>query len=127
MDAVKGRLMDFLGHIGLDKSVFEREAGLANGFVDKTNSRMRKSSLNAISARFPQLNTDWLMTGQGEMLKDVPVSAVKEQDLVPQLLDRIDKLIEIHERDASNLERLLSIMMDNGVFEKTADKHTSSM
>lgn len=120
MDAVRGRLLEFLDHLGLDKSVFEREAGLANGFVDKTNARMRKSSLNAISARFPQLNTDWLMTGQGEMLKDTKEVAFDEKNLVPQLIDRIDKLIAIHEQDAKNLERLLSIMMDKGHFEKTA-------
>ena len=111
----------------MDKSVFEREAGLANGFVDKTNARMRKSSLTAISQRFPQLNTDWLLTGRGEMLQEVTTVQPENENLVSQLLDRIDKLISIHEQDARNLERLLSIMMDNGDFEKNTKKRISSI
>lgn len=117
MDAVKGRLLDFLAHLSMDKSVFEREAGLANGFVNNTNSRMRKSSLKAISTRFPQLNTNWLLTGEGQMLRDVPMQA-SENSLVDMLLERIDKLIALHERDAKNMEQLLSIMSEKGLFEK---------
>ena len=127
MDAVKDRLLEFLKHINMDKSVFEREAGLANGFVDKTNARMRKSSLTAISQRFPQLNTDWLLTGRGEMLQEVTTVQPENENLVSQLLVRIDKLISIHEQDARNLERLLSIMMDNGDFEKNTKKRISSI
>lgn len=129
MDAVKSRLVEFLEYKGLDKSVFERMCGLANGFVDKTNSRMRKSSLNSISATFPELNTDWLMSGKGEMIIEVESEPKQETSEVMALLQRIDKLIEIHERDtiinernSKNMERLLTLLLERSGFseEKTA-------
>lgn len=129
MDAVKSRLVEFLEYKGLDKSVFERMCGLANGFVDKTNSRMRKTSLNSISATFPDLNTEWLMSGRGEMIRDVQDNEPEPQSEVMALLQRIDKLIEIHERDtiinernSKNMERLLTLLLDRSGFskEKTA-------
>ncbi|MBQ8969238.1 MAG: hypothetical protein IJ064_05860 [Bacteroidaceae bacterium] len=132
MDAVKSRLVEFLKYKGLDKSVFERMCGLANGFVDKTNSRMRKTSLNSISTTFPELNTEWLMSGKGEMIIDVDVKPEQETSEVMALLQRIDKLIEIHERDvavheqnAKNVDRLLSLLLERSVSsepEQTKEK-----
>lgn len=113
MDAVKNRLVEFLDYKGLDKSVFERMCGLANGFVDKTNSRMRRSSLNMISAQFPELNTDWLLSGEGDMIQETKrAQDHEEQNDIKALLQRIDKLLEVHERDSRNIERLITLLME---------------
>jgi len=122
MDGTKERLIQFIAHLGLDKSVFEREAGLANGFVDKTNSHMRKTSISAITNRWPQLNADWLTTGQGEMLREIQLP---KSDSISNLIERIDRLIEVQERQAKNTERLLELIL-----QREADapkKKTSSM
>ena len=124
MDGTKERLLQFISHLGLDKSVFEREAGLANGFVDKTNSRMRKTSLNAITGRWPQLNGDWLMSGEGDMLREALPTG--QPSSIDSLIDRIDKLIEVQERQARNTERLLEILISRESTE-IPKKRTSSM
>ena len=122
MDAVKSRLVEFLDYKGLDKSVFERMCGLANGFVDKTNARMRRTSLNAISSHSPELNTNWLMSGNGDMLNEC-IEPTKEQapnSEVADLIARIDKLIEVHERDSKNIERLLTLLERSAFREEAA-------
>lgn len=124
MDGTKERLLQFIAHLGMDKSVFEREAGLANGFVDKTNSRMRKSSLTAITNRWPQLNADWLITGEGEMVSESQVQ--NSPSAIDALISRIDKLIEVQERQSRNMERLLEILVKDGDSEKPM-KRTSSL
>lgn len=124
MDGTKERLLQFISYLGLDKSVFEREAGLANGFVDKTNSRMRKTSLNAITGRWPQLNGDWLMSGEGDMLREALPTG--QPSSIDSLIDRIDKLIEVQERQARNTERLLEILISRESTE-IPKKRTSSM
>lgn len=70
MEGTRSRLLKFVEHTRLGKGAFEREAGLSNGFLDKTTDRIRKGSLNMISSRFPELNMDWIINGRGEMIKD---------------------------------------------------------
>lgn len=65
---MKDRLMLFINHIGVEKSVFERNSKLSNGFVDKAGDGIRSSSLKAMSHAYPELNTDWVKTGNGDML-----------------------------------------------------------
>lgn len=49
---------------------FERACGLSNGYVHKIKNSVGKRGLLDIQRKFPELNTDWLLTGEGEMLND---------------------------------------------------------
>ncbi len=42
---------------------------MSNGFVNNVGDSIRESSLAKITARYPELNTNWLKTGEGKMLK----------------------------------------------------------
>ncbi|WP_285815621.1 XRE family transcriptional regulator [Phocaeicola sartorii] len=70
MENLKERLLFFISKLGINKAQFEKEVGVSNGFVDKAGDNTRKSSLDRISIRYPQLNINWLLTGEGEMLKN---------------------------------------------------------
>lgn len=72
MDGVKERLLSFIKGIGIEKSVFERTAGLSNGFVDKVTDNIRSKSLAAIANAYPQLNMDWIKTGEGSPI--IPIT-----------------------------------------------------
>lgn len=61
--------MRFIESQGLKKATFERLCGLSNGAVDKMGENTRRKTIDAISNTFPTLNTTWLLTGEGEMLK----------------------------------------------------------
>lgn len=67
---LKERLLEFLNYKGIEKSRFEKEVGLSNGFVDKAGNNTRLSSLDRISNKYPDLNINWLRTGEGDMLKN---------------------------------------------------------
>lgn len=43
---------------------------LSNGYVHKIKNSVGKRGLLDIQRKFPELNTDWLLTGEGEMLND---------------------------------------------------------
>ncbi len=62
-------MMRFIESQGLKKATFERLCGLSNGAVDKMGENTRRKTIDAISNTFPALNTTWLLTGEGEMLK----------------------------------------------------------
>ncbi len=66
---LKERLIDFIEYIGIEKAVFERTVGLSNDAVNKMGDGTRRSTLDKISNKYPELNINWLRTGEGSMLK----------------------------------------------------------
>ena len=67
---LKDRIIQFIGYKGLSIQAFEYKANLSNGAVSKMGDGTRRSTLDKISNTFPELNTNWLLTGEGEMLKE---------------------------------------------------------
>ncbi|MGL5957955.1 MAG: S24 family peptidase [Phocaeicola sp.] len=68
-NSIKGRLIRFIESKN-EPSIrsFESKCGLSNGFVNSTGDSIRKVSLDKISTLYPDLNTNWLITGLGSML-----------------------------------------------------------
>lgn len=65
---LKNRLIQFIEYKGFTIRSFEGRVGLSNGAVSKMGDGTRRSTLDKISTAFPELNTAWLLTGEGEML-----------------------------------------------------------
>lgn len=66
---LKERFLFYLEAKGLSGNLraVERTIGLSNGAIDKLSDATRKSTINRISIAFPDLNTDWLLTGLGDI------------------------------------------------------------
>lgn len=69
MESVKERLITFIGSLGIGQAKFERQCGLANGYVNNIRRSVTPEKLQKIAQEYPALNTVWLLTGEGEMLK----------------------------------------------------------
>ncbi|AMR34192.1 hypothetical protein A0256_23430 [Mucilaginibacter sp. PAMC 26640] len=67
-NTVKERILDYIKHIGIDAKTFELKADLGNGFVSKTGFNIRRTSIDKIKLAFSDLNTEWLLSGNGNML-----------------------------------------------------------
>lgn len=67
--SVKERLKDFIKMLGMGQGAFEKTVGLSNGYVNNIRQSIQPDKLQKIALHFPQLNTGWLMTGEGNMLK----------------------------------------------------------
>lgn len=65
---LKERLLQFISYKDTEIAVFERSIGLSNGAVHKMGEGTRNSTIDKISAVYPDLNIIWLKTGIGEML-----------------------------------------------------------
>lgn len=66
---VKERLSLFLKERKISKSEFGRLCGVSNAYVTSLKKTIGADVLRAISLNFPDLNIEWLLTGEGEMLK----------------------------------------------------------
>lgn len=79
--SVKQRLIEFIKQDGLSQSRFEKAVGLSNGYVNNISKGIGADKLQRITEKFPYLNAEWLLTGEGEMLKtDTPKSGVSTEE-----------------------------------------------
>lgn len=65
---LKSRLIEFIDYKGISVQSFELQCNLSNGAVSKMGNNTRRSTIDKISKSYPELNTNWLLTGEGCML-----------------------------------------------------------
>lgn len=71
------RLLQFIEYQNISISAFEKEINASEGVLRKAiknNSDIQSKWLINISEYYPNLNTEWLLTGKGEMLKSEKVT-----------------------------------------------------
>ena len=65
---VKQRLITFLKYKKLGRNKFERQIGVSVGYISNLKSTPGADVLVKIFNGAPDLNREWLLTGEGEML-----------------------------------------------------------
>lgn len=80
---VKERLKQFIEYKRISVRSFERTCGLSYGYVSNMRVSIQPDKIANIAHCFPELNTGWLLTGEGEMIRDSenPVSIVQEPEI----------------------------------------------
>ena len=68
---IKQRLIEFMKYKGLSQKKCELAAGLSNGYVNSLRKSPSATKLQSIIGAFPEINQQWLLTGEGSMLIDV--------------------------------------------------------
>lgn len=66
---IKERFAEFIKYKGLSRRKFQEKIGVSNSYIQNISNSIGKDVLNRISIQYPELNTDWLLTGKGEMLR----------------------------------------------------------
>lgn len=66
---VKERLKEFIDYKGISIYSFEKKCKLSTGYIGNMRKSLSPEKLMNIAHIFPELNRDWLLYGEGEMLK----------------------------------------------------------
>lgn len=74
MSKVSERLAIYVKHKGMGQVSFEKETGLSRGYVQKANENMGSLIISKIKKHHPDLNIDWMLTGEGSMLNTGDIS-----------------------------------------------------
>ena len=72
MTTIQERLAAFLAELNIPAQSFERECKLGMSTASRLSEKSRHTTFAKISKAYPQLNMEWLKTGQGDMLRPVP-------------------------------------------------------
>ena len=65
----KDRILQFIDYKGISKNKFYIETGISNGILDK-KSGLSMDTIEKFYSTYPEINPEWLLTGQGPMLKE---------------------------------------------------------
>lgn len=73
--SVKERIIEYIKYKGISNSEFCRTIGVSTAFISSMVRSIQPDKILSIALKYPDLNTGWLMTGEGEMLKSGMVDA----------------------------------------------------
>lgn len=73
--SVKERIGLFIKYKNISVRKFELTCGLSLGYINNMRVSMQPDKVTRIASNYPELNTGWLMTGEGEMLKEIPTNS----------------------------------------------------
>lgn len=79
--AFKDRINALISYLKISRAEFERRAGLSNGYTRNLGGVPGAEKLESILRTFPEVSRDWLLTGEGEMLKnstEVEINSIPE-------------------------------------------------
>jgi len=65
---MKKRLLEFLTYLKIGQTKFEEKVGFSRGMINKIKGNISLDSLKKITDKYPELNENWLRTGEGEMI-----------------------------------------------------------
>lgn len=120
--SVKQRLVQFIEYINLPVHQFEQKVGLSNGYVRNIRKSITQDKLEKIALTYPELSKEWLIFGEGEMLKcyfDEPNSPINEISHEMEehkensaLLDAKDEIIRALQSQLADKDTIISAKDD---------------
>lgn len=113
---VKERLIEYISYKKISKSDFCRTIGVSTAFVSSMRISIQPDKIKNIALKYPDLNTGWLLTGEGEMLKSEngTVDKLPNNETVPMSV-----LQFIMEEQKKNGARVDDLIRQNGVLVET--------
>ena len=108
--------------MGLGQARFEQSINASNGYVNNIVKSIGVEKLRKIQEEYPQLNTEWLLYGEGDMLKEAPSPKVLDEDDMVSLGEYYP---EIRREDFVPFYPYLPVTGGNAVqFDSWEDEHT---
>lgn len=123
--SVKERLIKFLDFKKISKTKFGETIGVSPAYVTSMRDSISREKIEKIKNHYPELDIEWLLTGEGEMLKtginqevngdhNTAVAGnnntVNSEELISRLIKLLEKKDEqIAEKDIQ-MNRLISLL-----------------
>lgn len=122
---IEERTYSFIEYKGITVKKFEELCGLSNGYISSMRKGFGSDKLNNVLTMFPELNREWLLYGEGEMLNPKVIQNNQNGDNIQGHSVTVNKTekdyLEIIKRQSEQLsksqeqiDRLLSIIENFG-------------
>lgn len=102
---VKDRIQQYIDYKGISIYRLEASAELSKGYWAKTKS-ISADVVMKISRIYTDISTEWLLRGEGEMIKDEKLkSSSSKEEAAPITPERLLSIIESQQRTIENLSK----------------------
>ena len=130
MNSIPNRIEIVIKYYNMSYNSFAKSLGLANGTGIKTmidnNRNPQNQTLNKIVNTYPEIDMNWLRTGTGQMISNLPESLSSNDDLTVTAKQVINQLDINNLHYSAMLEKKLSDDREhyNSVTEFNTDNHS---
>lgn len=117
---VKQRLTTYLKEKKISHSEFGRTIGVSAAYVSSIRKSIDKDKLQLIREAYPDLNLDWLLYGEGEMLVSISQGNASNMQIgqnsynsskaLEMALDEIAEQRKLTTKSQEQIDRLLGII-----------------
>ncbi|WP_306353675.1 helix-turn-helix transcriptional regulator [Flavobacterium sp. '19STA2R22 D10 B1'] len=106
----KERIIQFIEKEGIGTKEFLEKTGIKRGFLDtdKLKATVNDVFIAKIIAKYENINLEWLLTGQGTMLKNTEVGIITEN--VPSVRKTKDRVYDFQRVPLFNLEATMGLV-----------------
>jgi transcriptional regulator with XRE-family HTH domain len=111
------RIREIIKYKGISTRKFCIDVGIANGFLDKVRDVGSEKLMKILNA-YPELSVEWLLTGNGQMLKESqPVKEEKKDEILPtqQIFELLKAQLEEKDRQIATLTEALKEVVKNDI------------
>ena len=122
---LRSRVRQYCEYMNIRVSQFEKQAGLSNGYFNQVSKKPSDAKLDSIAKAHPRLNIDWLCTGHGEMIQEMPTNegelpspVTDDKSLIAELRSQIEKLeakVDNLNQELGEKNALLKMMRQSSV------------
>ena len=102
---VKERLMKYLYKNDIKSNYFCSKIGVSAAFISSMRKPIQPDKLYSIAVNFPDLNIEWLLTGQGNMLRKSYENVNKEDMELLSVVKKFQDQIEKKDEEISILKK----------------------
>lgn len=88
---IKKNILQYIEYKGISKYKFYQETGITRGVLDQNNGMSEENTARFI-AQYPEVSTDWLLTGKGAMLREQSAPEVAPPPLEPAFPGFIEEI-----------------------------------
>lgn len=118
---VKDRIYSFIEYKGITVKKFEEMCSLSNGYISAMRKGFGGGKLNNVLTQFPELNRNWLLFGDGEMIK-----TNNQPEYITQSVESDARKFDVMEDRESTLKEMIAFMeRQMNAQREMMDKHLS--
>lgn len=120
--SVKQRLEQFIKYRKLTTRQFELNVGLSNGYVRNIRKSITQDKLEQITRTYPELSKEWLIFGEGDMVKcyfdepnlptELELPKMEEQKENSAILEAKDETIRTLKSQLADKDAIISAKED---------------